>query len=407
MNQPAEPYLKKSSCAYCGDAPINHTRSFFESMVSGAFDNYAKIFLPYVPSPIKRFADAVPEFLFRTLVFFNLAEFSSDINKANNFRSRIIWEEAAKRGIHMEQIIFLGKPLDHYRATLKVKKNNKAKERKFYFESIPVPPEFLDANRNWDDKVTLKRELGKHGIPIPAYFEFPFFAFSENYKEKIFSKLKKPIIVKPRVGSRGRHTVTNINNLEQFKEGINIAGEICSRLVVEEHLHGSVCRATLVSGVLAGFYRGDAPVLIGDGEKTIIELIHEKDEKRHSRVERVNISKELHDHISRSGFKINDVLPKGVTLPLSHRVGRLFGGRTVEMLEGLHPSFIPVLEKAAKIVGLAVVGFDCIVPDPTKDQGSQRWGIIECNTLPFIDLHYYALEGKPKNIAGMIWDLWQ
>jgi len=76
------------------------------------------------------------------------------------------------------------------------------------------------------------------------------------------------------------------------------------------------------------------------------------------------------------------------------------------MLDDLHPSFIPILKQAAKIVDLSVVGFDCIIPDPTKDANSQRWGIIECNTLPFIDLHYYALEGKPKNIAGMIWDMW-
>jgi D-alanine-D-alanine ligase-like ATP-grasp enzyme len=77
------------------------------------------------------------------------------------------------------------------------------------------------------------------------------------------------------------------------------------------------------------------------------------------------------------------------------------------MIDELHPSFIPFLEKASKVTGLSIAGFDCIIPDPTKDESSQRWGIIECNTLPFIDMHYYALEGKPRNIAGMIWDLWK
>ena len=76
------------------------------------------------------------------------------------------------------------------------------------------------------------------------------------------------------------------------------------------------------------------------------------------------------------------------------------------MPDNLHPSFLPVLQKAERIVNLSVVGFDCIIPDPTKDANSQRWGIIECNSLPFIDLHYYALEGKSRNIAGMIWDMW-
>ena len=60
-----------------------------------------------------------------------------------------------------------------------------------------------------------------------------------------------------------------------------------------------------------------------------------------------------------------------------------------------------------RTTGLMVAGFDSIIPDPTQPADSQHWGIIECNTLPFIDLHYYALEGKPQNIAGMIWDLWK
>ena len=161
-----------------------------------------------------------------------------------------------------------------------------------------------------------------------------------------------------------------------------------------------------MGGVLAGFYRGQAPAIIGDGKKTIKELIEEKDNKRQNRIEPIRISKELHEHILRSGFVVDDILPEGVSLSLSHRIGRLFGGTTKEMLNNLHPSFIPILKEAAKIVSLLVVGFDCIIPDPTKEASSQKWGIIECNSLPFIDLHYYALEGKPKNIAGMIWDMW-
>lgn len=398
-----EPSVKKSpysSCSYCGDAPVNHTLSFLESIVSITIDNQAKKFLKYIPSFIKKFADSTPEFLFRTLASFKLVKFSGDMAKANNFRSKVIWEEAQKRGILMEQVIFLNKPLDYYRAKLKVKD----KIKHFYFESIPIRPEFLDVSKNWDDKVILKQEFSKYNIPIPVYLELSPFSYKNI--EKIFSQLPKPLIVKPRVGSRGRHTITNIYTLEQLRDSISIAGQICSYLVVEEHLKGNVCRATFVNGALAGFYKGQASSLIGDGKKTIRELILEKDSLRPSRVEPIRINKELHDHISRSGFRIDDILPKGVSISLTHRIGRLFGGRTVEMIDDLHPSFIPILNKAAQVVGLNVVGFDAIIPDPTKSAETQAWGIIECNSLPFIDLHYYALEGKSRNIAGMIWDLW-
>ena len=396
MSQVNTPSVKKSSCSYCGDAPINHSLYFFDSIISIILDTHAIKIIKYVPHFIKNFVDLISGFLFEKLVFLKLAKFSSDINKVRTFRSRIIWEEAKKRRIVMEQVIFLGKPLDHYRAILKGKN--------IYFESIPIRPEFLNMSQNWDDKVVLKQEFSKKSIPVPACFELSFWSFKNP--EKIFSKLEKPIIVKPRIGSRGRHTITNINTLQQLRESIKIAGQISSHLVVEEHLQGSVCRAILVGGILAGFYKAQAPTLEGDGKKTIKELIEEKDKKRHSRVEPIRVSKELHDHILRSGFTIADILPKGVSLSLTHRMGRLFGGTTKEMIDDLHPGFVSFFKEAAKIVNLSVVGFDCIIPDPTKDPSSQKWGIIECNSLPFIDLHYYALEGKPRNIAGMIWDMW-
>lgn len=402
--QTNEPHTNQSSCSYCGNAPINHSLSFLESIISTTLDDHGKKIIKYVPSFVKDFADLVPGFLFETFAFLKLGEFSDDIEKVHTFRSKIIWEEARRRGIKVEQVIFMNRPLDYYRATVKVK----GKEKTIYFESIPIQPEFLDIEKNWDDKAVLKQELKKHEIPVPAYFELsPFTYFNAQKTKNIFSKLVKPVIVKPRAGSRGRHTITNINNLEQFKHGIIVARQISLHLIVEEHLMGSVCRATFVNGVLAGFYRGASPTLVGDGKKTIKELIKDIDDKRPERVEPIRMGRELDEYVARSGFAFDDVLPAGRALPLSHRMGRLFGGHTKEMLGGVHPSFVPILKKAADVTGLSVVGFDAIIPDPTRPADSQKWGIIECNTLPFIDLHYYALEGKPKNIAGMIWDLWE
>lgn len=396
MQQFNESSIKKSTCSYCGDAPVNHFFSYCENLISITLDGYTVNLSKHVPDFLEHFANHIPVFLFKTFIFLKLAKFSSDINKANTLRSRVIWEEAIKRGIKMEQIIFLNKPLDYYHAILNGKD--------IYFDSIPIPPSFMKVGQNWDDKVFLKKEFTKKNIPVPYYFPVPLFRF--NNIEQIFTKFQKPIIVKPKIGSRARHTITNISTLEQLQKGIDVVKQICPYVVLEEHLNGDVCRATLVNGVLVGFYKGRAPSVVGDGISTIRELIVDKDNKRPDRVERIWIGQELDNHLSRAGFILDDVLPKDMSLLLSHRMGRLFGGTTKEMIDELHPSFIPILEQAAQIVKLAVAGFDCVIPDPTQSASTQRWGIIECNSLPFIDLHYYALEGKPRNIAGMIWDLW-
>jgi cyanophycin synthetase len=396
MTTTHEPKVNKSSCSYCGDAAVNHPISFFSNLISVIVDAHATRMVKHAPKFIKNMAEWFPVTLFETFAFLKMAKFSSDIEKANTFRSRIIWEEAERRGIPMEQLILFGKPMDHYRARVNGKR--------IYFESLPIPPKFLDMRENWDDKIVLKREFAKNNVPIPQFKRLPYFAF--NNLEKVFSDFQKPIIVKPQVGSRGRHTITNIHTFKDFKEGVSVVKMICPYVAVEEHLDGYLCRATIVNGKLGGFYRASAPFIIGDGEKTIKELIEEKDSTRESRIEAIRIGDEFYAHLKRSGYDMNDILPRDVRLTLSYRAGRLFGGSTKEMIDELHPSFIPILEHAGKVVDLAVAGFDCIIPDPTKDQSTQRWGIIECNTLPFIDLHYYTLEGKPRNIAGMIWDMW-
>lgn len=393
----SEPIVKKGKCSYCGDASANHAFLYFDNFIFSLVDSQMSKIMKYIPNFIKDFSNWIPIFLFKTLIRFDVAHFSSDITKANTFRSRLIWEEAERLGIKMKQISFKNRSLDWYCAEI----NGKP----FYFESIPIQPKFLNFKKDWDNKIILKEELSKHGVPVPQYQKVSILKFPSL--KKVFSKIKKPLIIKPQVGSRSRHTITNISKFEDFKKGINIVKKISPNIVVEEHLFGHVCRATLVGGVLAGFYKSEASSIIGDGVKTIRELITKKDQDRPDRIELIRINEEFLFHLIRSGYEIDDVLPKDNSLILSHRGGRLFGGKTREMIDEIHPSFIPILEKAARVVDLSVVGFDCIIPDPTIDESLQHWGIIECNTLPFIDLHYYALDGKPRNIAGMIWDLWR
>jgi cyanophycin synthetase len=396
MSQMLEPQKKHSNCIYCGDAYVPHTLYYVMSLLSVTFDNHIIKTTRHAPDFVRRFVDWLLLAFFEVGIFIGICKISDDIDKAKTFRSRVMWEEARRRGIDVKQIIMFGKPIDQYR----MRQGGKL----IYFDSLPIPSELLMMKSNWDDKFLLKNELVKNNIPVPNYFTFP--AFLPHDTNKIFYKLKKPLIVKPRVGSRGRHTVTNIRTLEQFEKAIDVAKELCAYLSVEEHMFGDVCRATFVNGKLMGFYQGGTPFVVGDGVKTIEQLILDKDANRQARVEKVQVNQEVRDFVARFGFQMEDVLPKDIRLPLTYRTGRLYGGVTREMLDELHPSFVPTLTKAAEIVGLPVIGFDCIVPDPTADASTQRWGIIECNTLPFIDLHYYALEGKPKNIAGAIWDFW-
>ncbi|KXK12007.1 MAG: Cyanophycin synthetase [Microgenomates bacterium OLB23] len=318
-----------------------------------------------------------------------------DHTKAPTERSLVIWEEALRRGIEMEGLIIYGKYVEHHRAKI----NNKW----HHFESLPIPSRFAEDAYEWmDDKWELKKFLLAHRIPT-AYG-----ASVTNLEDalKIFNKGRKPFITKPQIGSRGRHTTTHIYTKEELIHGFRVAKKLCRYVIVEEHLVGSVYRGTYINGEVVGILRGDPPRITGDGTSTIKQLISIKNKNRHPEVAKVRITDHLKEFIKRQGLSLATVLKKSQTIDLSEKIGTSYGGYRAEEITITHPKIIKYVKKAGDRMRVPIVGFDFIIEDITKDPDTQKWGFIEANSLPFIDLHHFPLEGEAVNAAAKVWDLW-
>ncbi len=343
----------------------------------------------------KQTADDVEKILFSLLSFIGIVRFNTDIEKAATGRSKLIWQEAHKRSIPMEQVVIFGKYIDYYHADIR--------GGKFYFQSLPIPPWLPQQGYSWiDDKFVLSEKLRSQGIPSPITKKIK----TLKEAEAIFKLSTKPVIIKPKFGSRGRHTTTNINTIGELKDAFDLAHEITTSMVIQEHLFGSVYRATVINNKLVGFFRADSPKITGDGLKTVRELVKGKNLTRNERVSEIIINDDLINFLGRQNYTLDNVLEKGKTVDLSAKTGRMYGSYTEEMLGKVHPKMHEIFRKAGQVAEIPVAGFDLIIPDPTLDPDTQRWGIIECNSLPFIDLHYFALEGPQINLAENIWDLW-
>jgi cyanophycin synthetase len=97
-------------------------------------------------------------------------------------------------------------------------------------------------------------------------------------------------------------------------------------------------------------------------------------------------------------------LAKGQGVSLSEKIGVNYGGSSCEDFEICHPDNKELFVQAARLVNDPIVGFDFIIPDITKSWKGQKCGFLEANSLPFIDLHYNPLLGKPRNVAAKVWD---
>ncbi len=387
---------KKPPCAACGTSPVNHRLMFVTEVIDGIFDKTVGLLFGWMHIPREgRLANAVTRGFVGTFWFFGLARFDTDIEKAASGRSKLIWEEAARRGIRMQQIVMFGKHLEQYRA--------KIDGRWIYFQSIPIPHFLPQGGYDWiDDKFRLTEKLSAAGIAAPKTSRVS----SWSSAKRALVHLHSPLIVKPRSGSRGRHTTTNIKTETELRAAYRLAKMIAPALVVEEHLFGSVYRATVIDGKLVGFFRADPPQVIGNGTLTVRALIEKKNAERNEKLSEISINDDLISFLARSGYTLESALPAGSALDLSAKTGRMYGGYTREMLPEVHKNMHEIFARAGAAVDAGIVGFDLIIPDPKADPDTQRWGIIEANSLPFIDLHYFALEGTPINLAKNIWDLW-
>jgi len=384
-----------SRCVYCGANQVNHPIAYVSQSLSVLFMTPSKPlgFLEgYWVHLLGERLIAGLLFLFRIS---GLVRFSTDNTKAVSDRSKVIWEEALRRGIPMEQVLFMGKPSEQYRAQIG--------GRWHYFMSMPLPPWVDRRSHAWmDNKVLLKQFFLARGVSVPKGGR----AFSRASAEKVFDRVRKPVIVKPEIGSRGRHTVTHIYTKEELREACAVAQKLCQCVVVEEHLLGFIYRATYVGGEVVGMNRGEQPRVVGDGVSSIAELVVKKNETKHEK-QKDFISTPVSDaFLKRQGYTRDSVLPQGVEIELIEKIGLSQGGFSSECLAEAHPKLIAQITQAGDHLQTPIVGFDVISEDITKDPDTVRWGIIEANSLPFIDLHHFPVAGESVNVAAKVWDLW-
>jgi D-alanine-D-alanine ligase-like ATP-grasp enzyme len=384
------------NCFYCGNNPINHRITKISETVALINRPLQWIGSSWLGRVVSQLLEGLMATLIKIGIRLKVVTASKTIKLASTGRSQVIWEEAERRGIAMQQLVIGERKLDVYMATLPTGKT-------IIFESLPIPTHRQTTAIRWmDDKMELKKRLLAAGLPVAR--GGAFYSFRSMLKR--FREIDKPVIVKPAAGSRGRHTTTFIYTEEQLREAYTIGKQIAHKLVMEEHLFGSVYRATLIDGVLAGVLRGDPPRITGDGVHTIKALIDLKNKNRRKEVKPYVIGPLTGPFLARSGYTLESIIPAGKTIDLSEKIGVSYGGFAAEDSPICHPEIKKILEQAGAIVNFPVIGFDFIIPDLTKDPREQKWGIIESNSLPFIDLHHHPVEGPAINVAGMVWDLW-
>lgn len=390
----------KFKLKHCKDCEPLQQIHFF-AYISIILDLFNKPFLFFMEKYFGNFADFISRSMtipfFRVMIFLRLANLADKPDEKDTYRTKCFWEEAKKRGIKMQEFK-MGPIKDIFIANYKGRKIN--------FDDLPRPKSMESDSINWmDDKGIMNKKFKKEGIPVAD----GGVAFSTSSALKIFNRINKPVITKPNLGSRSRHTTIHINNEKDLITGFKKARVLSPFVIVEEELSGALFRGTLINRKLVGVVRRDQPAVFGDGIKTLRELWKEENkrpERQGPLYHLITLDKEAETELARQKISLEDIPKLGQVVTFSQKTSRGSGGTTTEVTELVHPENIKMLEHIGAFLKDPLVGVDFIMTDITKPWTEQKHcGIIECNSMPFIDLHHYPLFGKPQNIAAKLWDL--
>jgi hypothetical protein len=384
-------------CKDCEPAQESHFVAY-TSVVLGWIDEPMFGLMEHVfKNTAERVSDALTLPFFKMMVALKFGRWSHNADDKDTWRTKCFWDEAKRREIIMREF-HLGPIRDGFVAEYETEI--------ITFDGLPRPG-FKDSPAlKWmDDKGIMKTKFLKEGLPVAD----GGVAFTTRGALKIFNRITKPVITKPNLGSRSRHTTIHINTPEDLIMGFKKAKKLSPLVVIEEELTGALFRGTLVGGKLVGVVRRDQPAIIGDGEHTVQELLDEENKRTERNgpiFHKIIIDKEANIELKRQNVKLSDVVEKSKVVTFSQKTSRGCGGTTTEVTDITHPENVKMLEHVAKFLDDPLIGVDFIMPDITKSWKDQpHSGIIECNSLPFIDLHHYPLFGKPNNVAGHLWDL--
>jgi D-alanine-D-alanine ligase-like ATP-grasp enzyme len=384
-------------CKDCEPAQEIHAVAYL-SVVLGWIDQpFFDIMELLFKNTAEKISNKISVPFFKTMVFLKLGYWTDEPDAKDTWRTKCFWDEAKRRGIKMREF-HLGPIRDGFMAEYKGKT--------ILFDGLPRPGLSESPALKWmDNKGTMKIKFLKEGLPVAR----GGVAFTKRKALQIFNSITKPVITKPNLGSRSRHTMIHLNTEEDLIIGFKKAKKLSPLVVIEEELRGYLFRGTLVDGKLVGVVRRDQPEVTGDGIHTLRELMEEEN-KRPERngpiFHKIVVDKETEVELQRENIKMDDIPENGRVVTFSQKTSRGCGGTTTEVTDIVHPDNIEMLEHVGRFLKDPLVGVDFIIEDITKSwKEEQHCGIIECNSLPFIDLHHYPLFGKPNNVAGKLWDL--
>jgi cyanophycin synthetase len=254
------------------------------------------------------------------------------------------------------------------------------------------------------DKEETNKLLGDLGLPVARQ------QLVYDAREAVVAaeRIGYPVVVKPLNANHGRGVSIHLKSGDEVLTAFEHAREHGRTVLVESFIEGLDHRLLVVNGALIAASKRVPGHIVGDGQRTVAELVElvNQDPRRGIGHEKILTRLEL-DHQARRllelrGLTESSVPEAGETVYLRSTGNLSTGGTAVDVTDVIHPDNREMAVRAANAIGLDVCGVDFLTTDITRSYKLTRGAICEVNAAPGFRMHVAPSEGTPRDVAGPV-----
>ncbi len=251
------------------------------------------------------------------------------------------------------------------------------------------------------DKVQSYAFAKLHGITIPSTVHT-----SDFEEAKQFLAVYKRVVVKPAELGGSKGLTVNITDENQLKLAITDATFKGNTPLIQKQFIGEEVRFTVIGGKVRSAILRRTPRVVGDGKKTVSELIKQENTLRESLIFPTLSYPQLSGKIIAEEYITSTkVLNENEILELSNATMIRNGASIYGILESVHPSYIEIAEGLAAHLNPPFLVIDLMIDQWNKQATADSYVFLEFNTAPALEFFTSLRGGDTPDVIKHIADL--
>ena len=258
------------------------------------------------------------------------------------------------------------------------------------------------------DKEATKQILNNAGVPVPKGTVINYF---DELEDAIASVGGYPVVIKPLDGNHGRGISLNIQTWEAAAAAYDEAKAVSRSVIVERYYQGRDHRVVVVDGKVVAVAERIPAHIVGDGSRTIKELIEIINQDPHrgdghdNILTRIQLNRNSDRLLAQQGYTLNSIPERGEICYLRATANLSTGGIACDRTDEIHPENIWLAQRVATIIGIDIAGIDIVTPDISRPLREVGGVVVEVNAAPGFRMHTHPSQGKPRDVAGAVVDM--